>query len=90
MDWLKKKTNKYTSGEMQNEMLQVMALKILRDIASSLQSTPFYGIMADETPDISNREQVVICIRWVDDSLEVHEEFLGLYKVALTDAKTIT
>ena len=37
--------------------------------------------MIDETTDSSNREQVVVCIRWVDDQLEPHEEFIGLYKV---------
>ena len=37
--------------------------------------------MIDETTDSSNREQVVVCIRWVDDQLEPHEEFIALYKV---------
>ena len=34
--WLKRKTNKYTAPDMQNEMLKVMSLRILRDIASSV------------------------------------------------------
>ena len=46
--------------------------------------------MADETTDTSNREQVVICIRWVDESLEVHEDFIGLHQVDMIDAKTLT
>ena len=37
--------------------------------------------MVDETTDISNNEQVVLCLRWVDDAFNVHEEFVGLYKV---------
>ena len=46
--------------------------------------------MADEASDSSNKEQLVICIRWVDTELEVHEDFIGLYEVDKTDADTIT
>ena len=31
--WMKKKTNKYTSHDIQNECLQVMALQILREVS---------------------------------------------------------
>ena len=34
--------------------------------------------MADESSDISNVHQFVICIHWVDNMLEPHEEFIGL------------
>ena len=36
--WLKRKTNKYTAPDMQNEMLKVMSLRILRDIASKIKT----------------------------------------------------
>ena len=29
LNWLKKKTGKYTSGDIQNEMFEVMALQVL-------------------------------------------------------------
>ena len=67
LDWLKKKTNKYTSPEIQNEILKLMALQVLREVAANLHSTTFYTIMVDETTDVSNDEQVVLCLRWVDD-----------------------
>ena len=89
MNWIQKKTDKYTSPEMQNEMLKVMALHILRNIAASLHSTPLLTLMVDETTDESNKEQVVICLRWVDSSLEAHEEFIGLYEVANTESSTL-
>ena len=38
--------------------------------------------MADETADVPNKEQVVICIRWVDSNFTVHEDFVGLRSVA--------
>jgi hypothetical protein len=46
--------------------------------------------MADETTDISNVEQLVICFRWVDDDLQGHEEFVGVHSVPSTDACTLT
>ena len=46
--------------------------------------------MADETTDSSNREQVVICVRWVGNSLNAHEEFIGRQQVDRIDAATIT
>ena len=36
LTWMEKKTNKYTSGDIQNECLQVMALHILRQISSDI------------------------------------------------------
>ena len=64
LEWLQRKSNKYTSPEIQNEMLEAMALGLLREISANIQSATFYTIMADKTTDISNKEQLVICIRW--------------------------
>ena len=45
---------------MQNDVLKVMSHSVLRKLATSLQSSKFLTVMADETADISNKEQVVI------------------------------
>ena len=45
--------------------------------------------MIDETTDISNNKQVVICFRWVDKKLEAHEEYVGLYQVESTQASEL-
>ena len=55
-----------------------MAMQLLRKIASQIRGADCFSIMADETTDVSNQEQVVICIRWVDTDLEVHEDYIGL------------
>jgi hypothetical protein len=85
-DWIEKKTDKYTSPEMQNELIKTMALQVLRKIVVSISATPFFTIMIDETTDVANKEQVVVCIRWVDENLESHENFIGLYEVGSTQA----
>ena len=43
---------------MQNEILKLMSLSILRKIGSDLQATEFVTIMMDECADVSNNEQV--------------------------------
>ena len=90
LKWLEKKTDKYTSADMQNEILQVMALSILREVATNIRKDGFFTIMVDETTDESNREQMVIVLRHVDDHLNTHEEFIGLYMVPSIDSATLT
>lgn len=87
--WMQRKTDKYLSHDIQNELLKVMALSILRRIASCISNSKFYCIMCDECTDASNREQLVICIRWIDEQLQPQEEFIGLYKIDDISANTI-
>ena len=87
--WMSKKANTYLSHDMQNEIVEVMAMQVLRNIVADIQKAPFFTVMVDETTDKSNEEQAVIVIRWVDDTMEAHEEFIGLYKLPSIDAETI-
>ena len=87
--WLKKKTDKYTSADVQNEILKTMAFHVLSDVADKIRLAPFFSVMVDETTDVSNKEQVVLCCRWVDESLEAHEDFVGLYQTESTEASVL-
>ena len=89
-EWIQRKSSKYTTADMQNEMLMVMSLRILREIASAIRKALFFTVMVDETTDCSNKEQVVIVIRWVDEDLIVHESFIGLYSVPAINADMLT
>ena len=79
--WLKKKSGKYTHPEIQNECLQLMSLTILREISKDIQNSVYYTIMVHEVTDSSNKEQFVVCLRWVDHELVTHEDLVGLYAV---------
>ena len=50
----------------------------------------YFALIADETTDISRVEQVSLCIRHVDQFLNIHDDFIGLYATAKTDAETLT
>ena len=81
VDWMKQNKGKYTSPESQNEMIQVMSNRVMRNIFGRIRNDTFYSVMIDETTNISNAEQVVVCFRWVNENFEVHEDFVGLYEV---------
>ena len=60
-----------------------------RKISENIQNATFFTIMADETADISNEEQLVVCIRWVDENFAVHEDFIAMYPLERTTADHI-
>ena len=44
----KKKINKYVHSTIQNEMMQIMALRVLREVGENIQYVDFSSIMCDE------------------------------------------
>ena len=77
--WHSNKNSKYASHIIQNYILKAMYLITIRKIDSQIQESDFFCIMCDECCDVSNREQQLLCIRWVDSKLQAHEEFSGIY-----------
>ena len=45
--------------------------------------------MVDEVTDVSNKEQVAICLRSIDEGLEAREEFIRLHYVDSIKAATL-
>ena len=87
---VKKEREKYTSGEIQNKILQLMAHSILRKVTKCVHINTHYALMADEVTDSSNREQFVVCLRWVDKlTFAVNEDLIGLYQVDDITAATL-
>ena len=86
---IEKSYDKHMSLNAQNEILQIMAIKVLHGIASDTAESGYYSIMADESTDASNIEQLVICICWVDKEMTVCKEYIGLMPVAQTNADTV-
>ena len=88
LKWIEKSRDKFMSPDIQNEILFIMAQFIQREIAQEI-SGKWFTIMVDETTDLSNTEQMVFCLRYVDEKLEVHEEFIGLYSLESTTSESI-
>ena len=78
--WRKRKQD-FTSPAVQNEMLEIAANTIVRDIAAEVRKAGAFSVIVDETQDAQRLYQVSMCLRYVDEELEVQERFVGLYEV---------
>ena len=81
--------NKYQSPEVINELIQIMGHQILRSLLCDMKSQLWFAMLADETRDISNREQLVLCLRDVTEKYEICEDVFGLYQLDNTTASTV-
>ena len=45
--------------------------------------------MANEVTYSSNKEQVAICLQWIDEKFDAHEDFNALHKVESTKANAL-
>ena len=87
LQWLERKEDRYTSHDIQNEIIAIMANHVIRDLVSEIRGG-FFSIIFDEYTDISNKEQLTICIRWVDKELEAHKISSG-FTMYLTSARRL-
>ena len=78
---------KYTSPMFQNTIISLCENAIQEKVLAMFSSS-YWSLMADETEDVSNMEQVSVCARFVHN-YEVYEEFLRCVAVAKIDAQTI-
>ena len=81
--------NKYQSPEVINELIEIMGHKLLRSLLCDIKSQQWFAMLADETRDISNREQLVLCLRYVTEKYEIYEDMIGLYQLDNTTANTV-
>ena len=56
---------------------------------NTITNSYVFSLIADETSDISDREQVSICIHHCTSSLESNEVFLGFFETQRTDSNTL-
>lgn len=70
----------YTSPDIQNEIIKLCGDHVRDTIVQSCNNSPCFAVIADEATDVSTREQVSLCIRFLDSKdgiLYVREEFIG-------------
>ena len=88
--WLTKRNN-WTSDTIQNEILQMFAHDVQRQIVSDIDKSPYIGLICDSTTDSDGLEQFSVTVRYLNaDSFTVHEAFLGLYNPSSSTADALT
>lgn len=87
--WLQKRNN-WLDGKIQNEILEIMAHSVQRQLVQDLKQSTFLGIIADGTTDAAGNEQFSLCLRWMNPiTSEVREDFMGMYSTKDTKANTL-
>ncbi|KAF3837142.1 hypothetical protein F7725_004606 [Dissostichus mawsoni] len=87
-EWLQRRDN-WMSDTVQNEILEIFAHAVQREIVSEAREHSFYGLTADATTDISTSEQFSITLQYVDSKLEAVNAFLGFYSAPDSTGETL-
>ena len=87
--WLARTSYRRISHDVTNQMIEIMAHKVVRNIIDDLHKMQYYTVMLDKTADISVREQVSICFRFVTEDFDIHELFVGFYSTDSTTSTTL-
>ena len=93
--WLKDKLDRqlqkhsqWTSPMIQNELLQIIADLIRERITNDVRSSRWYGIILDETSDISRTEQLSLCLSFMLNGTK-KEAFIGFYSTKSTEGEAL-
>ena len=77
--------SKYACPDIQNEIIFFSAKQILDGIIDNCKRSVISTLIADESTDVTNKEQIYICIRFVgrkeDGKHLIREEFLTFVHV---------
>ena len=79
----------YLSKATSADFIECIGHHIDSSLLGGLKASPFYSIMADESTDISLKEELSVCGRWIENGKAV-EHFLGIIRAKEVTAKALT
>lgn len=87
-EWIHNGT--YLSHDVINELAGLISNTVLRNIITDIKKACYFALIADETMDISRKEQLCVAVRWVGDRFDIFEDAIGLVQLDETNAECIT
>ncbi|XP_065658840.1 52 kDa repressor of the inhibitor of the protein kinase-like [Hydra vulgaris] len=75
----------YLGCQSQNEFVDLLAAETRKTIIQEVSKSELFSVMADTTPDISNKDQLAVCIRYIDSNGKANER---LHNVIESTTKT--
>ena len=67
----------YVHHNYQNDLINIISKQLLRKKLCDVKRSRMFYVVFDEYTDVSNKHHLSMCLRWIDDSLNPHEDFLG-------------
>ncbi|XP_076960509.1 uncharacterized protein LOC143636913 [Bidens hawaiensis] len=83
-----KKINKLTAPSIQKEIIECFAKEVTKMICEEIKDNVF-GLLVDESSDVSLKEQMAVVVRYVDKLGVVKESFIGIAHVKDTSSSTL-
>ena len=68
----------YLGCQSQNELIDLRAAETRKTIIQEVSKSELFSVMADTTPDISNKDQLAVCIRYIGSNGKANERLLDV------------
>ncbi|XP_042913929.1 zinc finger MYM-type protein 1-like, partial [Parasteatoda tepidariorum] len=78
----------YLSSTVVTELISIMSQKVLDRIVAEVQTSKYFGLIVDSTPDITHNDQLSIVLRYVDKSGRPLES-ITRWSAAAEDTKSL-
>ncbi|XP_070662428.1 uncharacterized protein [Malus domestica] len=82
------KNLKYTSSDIQKDLVRACAIETIGAITKDMEGT-FFSLLVDGSRDSSTKEQMTVVLRYVNKEGEVIERFLGVQHVSSTTSSSL-
>jgi hypothetical protein len=79
----------WLSNTIQNEIIELMAHEIQRNVLIDVKQSDFYGFIADGTTDIAGNEQFSFSLQYSAPDLSTQCAFMGMYNAPDTKGSTL-
>ncbi|VVC31498.1 Domain of unknown function DUF4371 [Cinara cedri] len=68
----------YLGSMSQNEFIELLVSENLKTVIQEIHKTELFAVMADTTPDILLKDQLAVCLRYIDQNGITNEHLLNV------------
>lgn len=72
----------YLSMKSQNEFIELLAAETRKNIVEEVLTSDIFSVLADTTPDVALKDQLSVCLRYVDQGGSPNERLLDVNEVS--------
>jgi len=71
----------YLSHDSQKEFIHLLGIETKNNIIEEVKEACMYSIMADTSPDLSHKDKLSVCLRYVNSKAEVCERLIAIDEI---------